>query len=48
MSEKHLFNPTLFRIALVFVMLIICFGVTLVQADDPHRVGLVVVHGNGR
>ena len=32
---------------LLFAVLLIALGTALVQADDPNKVGLVVVHGDG-
>jgi hypothetical protein len=49
MNKKHLFNLRMTpsrRVAFIFILLT-CFGVALTQANDPQRVGLVVVHGNG-
>jgi hypothetical protein len=48
MSKKRLFKFTPSRTTLGLITLIVCFSVTLAQANGPHRVGLVVAHGNGQ
>jgi hypothetical protein len=54
MTNNHLFNffrpnrGPLSRAALGLIVLMVVFTVTLARADNPNRVGLVVVHGDGQ
>ncbi len=56
MAEKWFYRkldsgplPTLYRLprSIIFSVLLIALGTVLAQADDPNKVGLVVVRGSG-